>query len=104
MDKIALQTLIVLVSCGMAFGVGSEISWVSGDTRPDLSRVPDSPTTNDTISFVIPTDVFSSPWQAEQQLGGTPTLIIDVAEKRIDLRFEPPAQPVSTSAKYDPVS
>ncbi|MHC4581666.1 MAG: hypothetical protein ACYS14_09425 [Planctomycetota bacterium] len=104
MDKIALQTLIVFVSCGMAFGVGSEISWVSGDTRPDLSRLPDNPTTNDIISFVIPTDVFSNRWRAEQQLGGTPTLIIDPVEKRIDLRFEPPVQPDPTPTKYDPVS
>jgi len=104
MGKIVLQTLIVFVFCGMAFGVDSEISWISGDTRPDLSRLPANPTTNDSISFVIPTEVFRNRWQAEQHLGGTPTLIIDLVERRIDLQFEPPAQPDSTTTKYDPVS
>lgn len=104
MDKIVLRTLILFVSCGIAFGVDSEISWISGDARPGLSRLPADPTTNDSISFVIPTDVFRNRWQAEQNLGGTPTLIIDPVEKRIDLQFEPPAPPDPIPTKYDPVS
>jgi hypothetical protein len=104
MDKIVLRTLIVFVFCGVAFGVDSEISWISGDTRPGLSRLPANPTTNDTVSFVIPTDVFRNRWQAEQRLGGTPTLIIDPVQQRIDLQFEPPAPADPIPTTYDPVS
>lgn len=103
MDKIALKLMIVFVFCGAAFGVDFEISWVSGDTRPDFSRTPADPTTNDRIEFVIPTDVFTNHWEAEQYLGGTPTLVIDTDQKRIDLKFEPPV-PSAIPEIYSPVS
>ena len=104
MDKLLLRTVIVFVFCGAAFGVDSEISWMSRDTRPDFSRTPANPTTNDRIEFVIPTDVFNNQSQAEKLLGGIPTLIIDTVQKRIELTFEPsvPDDPIPTN--YDPVS
>jgi hypothetical protein len=104
MNKIMLQISIVFVFYGVAFGVDSSVSWIPGDDRQDFSRIPRIPTTNDTISFIIPTDIFENQWQAEQALGGTPTLIIDSAQRTINLEFKapPPAGPPQT--QYDPVS
>ncbi|MHC4203852.1 MAG: hypothetical protein ACYSTT_04325, partial [Planctomycetota bacterium] len=76
MKKILLQVIIVFVFYGTAFGVDSNVSWIPGDELQDFSRIPKIPTTNDIISFVIPTDVFDNQWQAEQALGGVPTLMI----------------------------
>lgn len=104
MDKRLLKILIVFVFCGAAFGVDSEISWMSRNTRPNFSRTPASPTTNDRIHFVIPTDVFNNQAQAEKYLGGTPTLIIDTVQKRIDLEFVPPVPRDPLPTNYDPVS
>jgi hypothetical protein len=104
MDKFVLQIIIVLVLCGASFGVESSVSWIPGDTEQDFSRTPANPTTSDIISFVIPTDVYDNQQQAEYLLGGTPTLIIDTAQKRIDLVFEPPAPNEPIPTKYDPVS
>ena len=103
MVKGLLRILIVFVFCGAAFGVDSEISWISSDTRPDFSRTPADPTTNDRVNFIIPTDVFNNQSQAEKSLGGTPTLVIDNVQKRIDLVFEPPV-PGNPDSTYDPVS
>jgi len=103
MSKMALRMMIVFVFCGAAFGVDFELSWISGDTRPDFSRTPADPTTNDRIEFVIPTDVFQNQWQAEKYLGGTPTLVIDTEQRRIDLKFEPPL-PSNVPTIYNPVS
>ena len=97
MDRFILQIIIVFAICGAAFGVESSVSWIPGDTQQDFSRTPANPTTSDIISFVIPTDVYDNQQQAEQRLGGTPTLNIDTAQKRIDLVFEPPvtSEPVN---------
>ncbi|MHC4565778.1 MAG: hypothetical protein ACYTE3_08460 [Planctomycetota bacterium] len=103
MNKILSQFAILIVFGGTAFGIDSSISWVSGDNPPELSRLPANPTTNDSISFVIPTDVFRNRWRAEQILGGKPTLIIDSVQRRIDLKFVPPA-PTDAPTTYDPVS
>ena len=103
MSRILLQTIIVFVFCGVALGVDSNISWISGDDLWDFSRFPENPTIYDSIGFTIPTDVFRNQRQAEQSLGGIPTLIIDSVQKRIDLQFEPPA-PIDPLTEYDPVS
>ncbi|MBN2314193.1 MAG: hypothetical protein JXM79_09705 [Sedimentisphaerales bacterium] len=103
MVKITSCMMIVFVFCGAAFGVDFEISWISGSTRPDFSRTPADPTTNDRIEFVIPTDVFRNERQAESYLGGTPTLVIDTEQRRIDLKFQPPV-PSTVPTTYDPVS
>jgi len=95
---------MVFAFCGVAFGVDSDISWIPGDNPPDFSRTPADPTTDETISFTIPTDVYANQWQAEQALGGTPTLIIDPAEKRIDLQFVPPAPADPIPVTDEPVS
>ena len=103
MSKSLLKTIIVLMFCGAALGVDSNISWIPGDDLQDFYRFPLTPTTNDVISFTIPTDVFDNQWQAEQMLGGTPTLIIDAVQKTIDLQFEPPAPEDPIPTEYDPV-
>ena len=103
MNKLLSQLAIFVVLGGTAFGVESSISWVSGENPPDLSRLPANPTTNDSISFVIPTDVFRNRWRAEQILGGKPTLIIDSGQRRIDLKFVPPG-PTDPPTTYNPVS
>ncbi|MHC4435199.1 MAG: hypothetical protein ACYTBS_25475 [Planctomycetota bacterium] len=104
MSKILLQTIMVFVFCGAALGVDSSVSWIPGDDLQDFSRIPKIPTTNDTVSFVIPTDVFDNQWQAEQSMGGTPTLIIDSEQKTINLLFEPPVPAGPPQTVYDPVS
>ncbi len=104
MGKILVRTMIVFVFCGAAFGVDFEIDWMSRSTRPDFSRTPANPTTNDRIEFVIPTDVFNNQQQAEKLLGGTPTLVIDTVQRRIDIKFQPPAPQGSIPSTYDPVS
>ena len=104
MSRVLLQTIIVFVFCGIALGVGSNVSWISGDDLQDFIRFPQNPTTNDIISFTISSDVFYNQWQAEQCLGGTPTLIINSVEKRIDLYFEPPLPADPPPTEYDPVS
>jgi hypothetical protein len=104
MFKGVLRIVIILVFCGVTFGVDSEVSWISRDTRPDFSRTPANPTTNDRINFVIPTDVFPNHFQGEQRLGGTPSLVIDTAQKTVDLRFLPPAPKDPDPTAYDPVS
>jgi len=104
MDKLILQTVIVLVFCGAVFSAEPEISWISGDEQVDFSRTPANPTTNEIISFVIATDVFDNQTQAEKSLGGTPTLIIDPVEKSIDLEFVPPPPAGPVPGTYDPVS
>jgi hypothetical protein len=103
MSKLLLKIIILLMLCGAALGVDSNVSWIPGDDLQDFVRFPQMPTTNDVISFTIPTDVFDNQWQAEQTLGGTPTLIIDVVEKSIDLQFEPPAPKDPIPTEYDPV-
>ena len=103
MSKSLLKTIIVLMFCGAALGVDSNISWIPGDDLQDFYRFPLTPTTNDVISFTIPTDVFDNQWQAEQMLGGTPTLIIDAVQKTIDLQFEPPTPEDPIPTEYDPV-
>ncbi len=103
MSKVLLQTIIVFIFCGSALGVDLNVSWIPGDDLQDFGRFPQKPTTNDIISFTIPIDVFDNQWQAEQSLGGTPTLIIDVVQKRIDLQFEPPAPEDPIPTEYDPV-
>ncbi|MHC4436517.1 MAG: hypothetical protein ACYS3S_04100 [Planctomycetota bacterium] len=104
MKKILLQVIIVFVFYGTAFGVDSNVSWIPGDELQDFSRIPKIPTTNDIISFVIPTDVFDNQWQAEQALGGVPTLMIDSQSKTIILIFKPPLVPGPPQTEYDPVS
>jgi len=91
------------VISGAAFGVETSISWVPGEDPPDVSREPAHPTTNDTISFTIPTDVYPNRWVAEQALGGKPTLIVDSDQRRIELKFVPPA-PVDPPTLDAPVS
>ena len=103
MSKVLLQTIIVFIFCGSALGVDSNVSWIPGDDLQDFGRFPQMPTTNDIISFTVPIDVFDNQWQAEQSLGGTPTLIIDAVQKRIDLQFEPPAPEDPIPIEYDPV-
>jgi hypothetical protein len=104
MDRFLLQIIIVFVFCAAAFGIESSVSWIPGDTQQDFSRTPANPTTSDIISFVIPTDVYDNQQQAEQRLGGTPTLNIDTVQKRIDLVFEPPAPNEPVNPKSGPVS
>ena len=104
MAKIIVRTIIVFVFCGAAFGVDFEISWMSRNTRPDFSRTPANPTTNDRIEFIIPTDVFNNRWAAEKFLGGTPTLVIDTVQRRIDIKFQPPVPQDPIPTTYDPVS
>jgi len=104
MNKIVLQIIIVFVFYGAALGVDSNVSWIPGDDLQDFSRIPKIPTTNDSVSFTIPTDVFDNQWQAEQSLGGTPILIIDSAQKTINLIFEPPVPADPPQTEYDPVS
>jgi len=104
MSKILLQTIVVFVFCGAALGVDSNVSWIPGDDLQQFSRIPEIPTTNDTVSFVIPTDVFDNQWQAEQSMGGTPTLIIDSEQRTINLLFEPPVPADPLQTVYDPVS
>lgn len=103
MSKLISSIAIVAVLSGTAFGAETSISWISGEDPPDVSRLPVNPTTNDTISFTIPTDVYPNRWQAEQTLGGKPTLIIDSKQRRIELKFVPPA-PVDPPAIDAPVS
>ncbi len=103
MNNLLLQTIIVLMLCGAVLGVDSNVSWIPGDDLQDFGRFPLIPTTNDVIYFTIPTDVFDNQWQAEQSLGGTPTLIIDDVQKSIDLQFEPPAPEDPIPTEYDPV-
>jgi hypothetical protein len=104
MKKLLLQIIVVFVFCGAAFGVDSNVSWIPGDEFQEFSRIPLFPTTNDIISFVIPTDVFNNQWQAEQAMGGAPTLIIDSESKTINLVFKPPLVPGPPQTGYDPVS
>ncbi len=103
MNKIILQTIIVFVFCGVVFGAESSVSWIPGDNPQDFSRFPANPTTNDIITFIVPTDVYFNRWDAEQALGGTPTIEIDTAQKRIELVFEPPAPEDPIPSMYDPV-
>jgi hypothetical protein len=103
MSKALLKIIIVFVFCGAALGADPNVSWIPGDDLQDFYRFPQNPTTNDVISFTIPTDVFDNQWQAEQILGGTPTLIIDSVQKTIDLQFEPPAPEDPIPTEYDPV-
>ncbi|UCE49416.1 MAG: hypothetical protein JSW47_04585, partial [Phycisphaerales bacterium] len=91
MSKLLSQIAILVVLTGVAFGDDPSVSWVSGTSPPDLSRLPENPTTNDVITFTIPTDTFANQWQAEQILGGKPTLTIDTGQRRIDLKIVPPA-------------
>jgi len=103
MRTLISQITIVVLFTGLAFGADPNVSWVSGENRPELSRLPVNPTTNDVITFTIPTDTYSNQWRAEQILGGKPTLTIDSAQRRINLRIVPPAPEVAP-AIYDPVS
>jgi hypothetical protein len=104
MDKLILQIIIMFAFCGVVIGVEPEVAWIPGNTQVDFSRSPANPTTNDLINFVISTDVFDNMLQAEKSLGGTPTLIIDPVQKRIDLEFVPPPPPEPIPTTYDPVS
>jgi hypothetical protein len=104
MNKVLLQTIIVVMFCGAALAVEPNVTWVPGDDLLDFERFPQIPTTNDVINFTIPTDVFDNHWQAEQSLGGTPSLIIDDVQKTIDLQFVPPAPEDPIPTEYDPVS
>ena len=103
MRRLIVQSAILFVFSGAAFGIEPSVSWVSGENSPGLSRLPASPTTNDIISFTIPTEVYPNRWRAEQILGGKPTLTIDPARKRIELKIVPPAPSVGPTI-YDPVS
>ena len=104
MDKLLAVTLIAFVFCGTAFGIDSSVSWISGTTEVQVSRIPANPTTNDRINFTIPTELYLNHWDAEKALGGTPALVIDPVARRIDLRFAPPAPPGPIPTTYDPVS
>jgi len=103
MRMLISQIAIVVVFAGLASGADPNVSWVSGENPPELSRLPANPTTNDVITFTIPTDTYSNHWRAEQILGGKPTLTIDSAQRRIDLKIVPPAPEVAP-AIYAPVS
>jgi hypothetical protein len=103
MRTLISQFIIVVLFASAIFGDDPNVSWVSGENPPELSRLPANPTTNDVITFTIPTDTYSNHWRAEQILGGKPTLTIDSAQRRIDLKIVPPA-PEFAPALYDPVS
>ena len=103
MRTLITQISILVIFTGAAFGDDPSVSWVSGANPPDLSRLPSNPTTNDVITFTIPTDTYSNQWRAEQILGGKPTLTIDPGQRRINLRFVPPAPP-NVPGIYAPVS
>lgn len=103
MRMLISQIMIVVLFTGVAFGDDPSVSWVTGENSPELSRLPLNPTTNDVITFVIPTDTFANQRQAEQILGGKPTLTIDPGQRRINLRFVPPA-PTGPPPTFDPVS
>lgn len=102
MNKFVLQAILMFVFSGAALGAEPSISWIPGPNPPDFSRQPANPTTNDVISFTIPTDVYRNQREAEQILGGKPTLTIDPGRMRIELKFVPPAS--SGSSAYNPVS
>ncbi len=104
MNKVFAGILIAFALCGIGYGIDSSVSWIPGATEVQVSRTPANPTTSDRINFVIPTDLYRNQWEAEQRLGGTPTLVIDPVEKRIDLRIVPPAPPGPIPPDYDPVS
>lgn len=102
MNKSVLQAILAFALSGAVFAAEPSVSWISGSNPPDLSRQPANPTTNDVISFTLPTDVYSSRREAELILGGKPTLTINPAQMRIELDFVPPAS--SGSSAYNPVS
>ncbi len=104
MDKVLAGILIVFVLCGIGYGIDSSVSWIPGATEVQVSRTPANPTTSDRINFVIPTDLYRNQWEAEQRLGGTPSLVVDPVQRRIDLRIVPPAPPGPIPPDYDPVS
>lgn len=91
MKKALVQSIIVVLLCGTAFAVDPNVSWIKGETPPGFDRFPAEPTTNDIISFTIPTDVYPNQWEAEQSLGGTPTITLDPDERRIEVLIQGPA-------------
>ncbi len=103
MKRALVQAIIVVLLCGNVFAVEPDVSWIKGQTSPDFDRYPAEPTTSDVISFTIPTDVYSNKWEAEQALGGTPTITLDPVERRIEVLIEGPAPTDPHPEIYDPV-
>ncbi len=103
MRTLISQITIIVLFTGVVFGAEPSVSWVSGENPPELSRLPLNPTTNDVITFTIPTDTFANQQQAEEALGGKPALTIDSAARRVELKIVPPA-PTDPPATNDSVS
>jgi hypothetical protein len=102
MRRAIFTTVIILTLSGMVSGYETSVSWIEGVSPPEFSRTPEDPTTNDLIYFTIPTDVYRNFLEAEQSLGGVPTISINYGTRTIELYFQSPA-PGGSSSVYDPV-
>lgn len=104
MNRLLFQTIVVVAFCGMVFGAESSVFWIPGENQQEFNRFPANPTTNDVITVTIPTDVYANMYEADQTLGGTPTIIIDSSQRIVDLTFEPPLPASPSPPPDDPVS
>jgi hypothetical protein len=87
--RLALAILAILLG---AAGKAAEVSWLTGNSSPlRWAIVPPEPDETHTIRFSGPTKTYVNRAVAEQELGGKPTLQVNPVERRIELRFVPPA-------------
>jgi hypothetical protein len=86
-----------------ASGYETSVSWIHSEQRPDFTRTPQNPTTEDLIRFTLPTSVFFNESVAERTLGGRPTLSVNPSQRTILLRFDEPVND-GVFVDRDPVS
>lgn len=87
--RLALAVLTILLCVA---GRAAEVSWLSGSSSPTRWAIaPTEPNEAHVIHFSGPTKSYVNRAVAEQELGGKPTLQIDPVERKIELRFVPPA-------------
>lgn len=85
--------LLVMAVLPCAFAQANTVSWMPGEEGPaEWTIEPIQPTDSDTVSFSGPVRTFLNLCVAEQSLGGQPTLVINAANKTVQLTFVPPAR------------
>jgi hypothetical protein len=88
----AMLGLLALVLLVGAEACADEATWIPGAASPlGWSIQPTDPNDGDMIYFSGPTRVYVSPCVAERELGGKPTLEINLAKREVKLAFQPPA-------------
>ena len=89
--RLVLAILVVLLTSSSR-GVG--VFWITSDSQAQPHGwliEPTAPTDVDVIQFSGPTPTYANACQAEQTLGGRPTLRIYPDRREVQLTFEPPA-------------